>query len=519
MFDDVEGVVGAGVLFVLPALVQSGIFRVATKLYGDIGPAFYGLRTTFLVLLFMALWRIKSPEGLKERDPASLGIILGLDRAPEVKTVRGKLTRLAADHKAEQFGQELAHIRVEQRSAMMGFLYVAGHVRAYHGKREIPKTHVARMRISMAATEDYWVGDAAGDPLFVVTAEANAGLTKMLLPVLEQVRELVKERRVTIVFDRGGWKLELFKQIINDLGFDILTYRKGKSPQIDPGLFSQQAAVIDGRKVEYLLHDQRVTFLDGKLELRQITRLNKGNHQTQIVTSRFDLPAIEIAMRMFDRWRQENYFKYMREEFSLDALADYQIEPDDPTRTVPNPAKREIAKKVKAEKMEIKALEQSLGASVIKAESNKQPALTSLADAYNKNKTKLAAVTDKLDALLQERRKIPTRVEIHELSKDAVIKLATERKHLTNVVKMIAYQVESDLLTQIGPKYARVDDEGRTLIHEILNARADIRVADSKLVVTLHPLCASPYRGSSPHLPNPHRLPNQLSRIRSAPPI
>ncbi|MCP4677251.1 MAG: hypothetical protein GY854_17405 [Deltaproteobacteria bacterium] len=95
-------------------LVQSGVFRLSVKLYGDIGPAFYGLRTMFLVLLFMALWRIKRPENLKERDPASLGLMLGLDRAPEVKTVRRKLTRLAARYKAEQLGQELAQIRVEQ---------------------------------------------------------------------------------------------------------------------------------------------------------------------------------------------------------------------------------------------------------------------------------------------------------------------------------------------------------------------------------------------------------------------
>ena len=40
---------------------------------------------------------------------------------------------------------------------------------------------------------------------------------------------------------------------------------------------------------------------------------------------------------MFERWRQENFFKYMREEFLLDTLIDYQIEPEDPTRTIPNP--------------------------------------------------------------------------------------------------------------------------------------------------------------------------------------
>ena len=61
-----------------------------------------------------------------------------------------------------------------------------------------------------------------------------------------------------------------------------------------------------------------------------------------MITSRWDLADIEVAFRMFERWRQENFFKYLREEFLLDALADYQVEPDDPTRTVPNPVAQEL---------------------------------------------------------------------------------------------------------------------------------------------------------------------------------
>ena len=106
----------------------------ARKLYGEIGPAFYGLRTTLVTLLLMALLRIKRPEQLKERDPAAFGRLLGLDRAPEVKTLRRQLRRLAAHHCAEQLGAELARLRVAQRGDLMGFLYVDGHVRAYHGK-------------------------------------------------------------------------------------------------------------------------------------------------------------------------------------------------------------------------------------------------------------------------------------------------------------------------------------------------------------------------------------------------
>src|SRR5881409_4077277 len=113
----------------------------------------------------------------------------------------------------------------------MGFLYVDGHVRVYHGERPLPKTHTARMPLPMPGTSDYWVGDATGEPLFVVTAEANAGLVKMLPVVLEEVHVLVGERRITIVFDRGGWSPRLFHKMIKD-GFDILTYRKGKGRRI-----------------------------------------------------------------------------------------------------------------------------------------------------------------------------------------------------------------------------------------------------------------------------------------------
>src|SRR3989442_9874407 len=158
----------------------------------------------------MALWRIKRPEGLKEHSPQDLGRVLGLARAPEVKTLRRKLARLAAAGRAAQFGQALAHQRVALRGEALGFLYTDGHVRVYHGQHTLPKAHVARMRISLPATSDYWVNDSAGDPLFVVTAEANAGLAKMLPPVLEEVRGLVGGRRVTGGFDRGGPRPPLF---------------------------------------------------------------------------------------------------------------------------------------------------------------------------------------------------------------------------------------------------------------------------------------------------------------------
>jgi transposase len=492
VFGDATAVPGAGVLCALPALSASGIFRAAHKLYGEIGPSFYGLRTTLLTLLLMALLRIKRPEALKEHDPQILGRLLGLDRAPEVKTLRRKLTRLAGYHKAEQLGRDLARLRVTERGQLMGFLYVDGHVRVYHGKRNIPKTHVARIRLAMPATTDYWVNDQSGDPLFVITAVANAGMVKMLPEVLAEARQLLGDRRITIVFDRGGWSPKLFQKLLA-ANFDILTYRKGKCRRVGEHRFILRSAKIDGRNVEYRLHDQPVRFLKGKLRLRQVSRLTDDGHQTQVITSRWDIADIDVAYRMFERWRQENFFKYMREEFLLDALADYQSEPDDPTRTLPNPERRALDKEVKKARLDVTKLEQAYGAAAVDNPEGRRPTMRGFKIAYGKLGKELRAAREKLAALISRRRALPERIEVHDLSDGTLVKLATERKHLTNLIKMVAFQAESDLMALLRLHYARSDDEGRTLLHELFQAAADINVTDTELLITVHPF-SSPHR-------------------------
>jgi hypothetical protein len=432
VFGNHKAVPGAAVLGAVPVLVANGIFRIAHKVYGEIGPAFYGLRTTLLTQLLMALWRIKRPEALKEYDPQILGRVLGLDRAPEIKSVRRKLTRLASYHKAEQLGAELARLRVQGRGQLLGFLYVDGHVRVYHGQRTIPKAHVARMRLSMPATTDYWVNDQAGDPLFVITAAAKAGMVKMLPEVLNEVRKLVGDRRGTVVFDRGGWSPKLFQKLL-EANLDILTYRKGKSRRIGAHRFVVRRAQIDGRMVEYRLHDQAVRFLKGKLRLRQVMRLTDDGHQTQVITSRWDLTDVEVAYRMFERWRQENFFKYLREEFLLDALADYQVEPDDPTRTVPNPERRALDKDIRSARAEVAKLEQAYGAAAVDNPKGCRPTMRGFKIAHGQIGRQLRAARERLTALLTRRRGLPQRVEVGDLSDGAVVKLATERKHLTEL--------------------------------------------------------------------------------------
>jgi transposase len=494
LFRNGENIEGLGVLVAIPALIESGIMETARKVYGNLGASFYGLRTIVLTLLLMALLRIKRPEGLKEHSPVDLGRLLGLDRACEVKTLRRKLDCLAAKKRAEIFGEELAKMRLRKRESALGFFYLDGHVRVYNGKRKLSKAYVTQRRLAMPATTDYWVNDQEGEPVLVITAPANEGLVKMLGPIVEEIKGLIgEERRLCIVFDRGGWSPNLFQKLVKD-GVDIVTYRKGKPDLIPEASFYPMAEGIEGRKVEYKLHDRSVAFLDGKLWLRQVSRLNPSGHQTHIVTSRQDLSPVTIAYRMFERWRQENFFKYMSAEYALDALVDYGVEPDDMERLVPNPKRKEINRERAKIKAKRERLEQDYGLSALTNEESKRPTMRGF-------KISNSAVGRKIETLRQQEaelkalyEKAPEKVPLKAtLDNESAYRLKKEKKHLTDLLKMVAYQAESDLLGLIRMDYARSDDEGRTLIQSALRSTGDLEVTDNELRVTLNPL-SSPHR-------------------------
>ena len=90
-FETNDNVCNAGVLFLLPALLAQGLLKSAHQIYSPLRAGYYGLQHILLLLAFMALCRIKSPEQLKNCKPGELGKLMGLDRVPEAKRLRIKL--------------------------------------------------------------------------------------------------------------------------------------------------------------------------------------------------------------------------------------------------------------------------------------------------------------------------------------------------------------------------------------------------------------------------------------------
>ena len=495
----------AGLLLALPALEMTGLLEVAAEVLPPMSKGFYGMRVTLLMGVFMALVREPRAEGATRLRPADLGRLLGLDRAPEVKTLRRKLAELAGHGKGAQLQAALGRHHASTRPDAVGLLYLDGHVRVYSGTRQLPKTHIARMRIAGPATEETWVGDSEGDPVMVVTAAPSQSLAAELHRLLPDLRALVgPQRRCTVVFDRGGYSPHVFTEIIT-AGFDLLTYFKGSWARSAVEDFTTvDFAAPDGTIASYQLAERPIELpVPGQrasanqdataastVTLRLIVRRSPDGHQTPILTNRTDLSAAELAYRMAARWRQENYFKYAREHFALDALDSYADHPDDLERLVPNPAKARAIDQVTGARVDLAAAHADLAHAIDTAAMNAGRAGNGGQATVDPGAGQ-ALNTAQLD--LAAAKKVSRNTETHlPLSKvrPGSRLLETERKLLTHAIRMSAYNSESALARLVRPHYSRGDDEARALLREAFTLSGDLQILGNTLHVRLDPASA-----------------------------
>jgi prepilin-type processing-associated H-X9-DG protein len=481
-FAPAKNVPVAGVLLGLALLSTTGLLEEARSVYGKLKNCWYGLRATIWTLFAMALLRITRPEQLKGVDPAGLGQVLGLARAPEVKTIRRKLKELAQQAKAAILHRRLAKRRAKQHEGMLAYLYVDGHVRAYSGKRKIGKAYVTSRKSVMRAETDYWVNLSNGQPLLVIHAPANERMTQMMKTIIEEVKLVVGDRRPMIVFDRGGWCKDLFRMLVAE-GFDLLTYRKEPLSKWGDNRFHDRSCKIDGHTVKYELADGAFQ-KKGWPRLRCIAVKRKDGQQTQILCNRFDIDPVELAYRMFGRWKQENWFKYMGGEFALDVLVDYAIEPDDPERQVVNPAWRRLDRQVKAARAALHKAEAGYGRVSLSNESSR---------VCRRSAAEVEQALETYERLCKERRDTPRKVRLGEVSDGDPIKLTYERKLLTDTIKMWAYDAETQLTEMLDGVFCRNESEGRAVVREIFQTPGDLTLSPGKLHVHLNQLSAPRY--------------------------
>jgi hypothetical protein len=327
----------AGVLFALPALLALGLLDTAQESLNPLPKGYYGLDSILLLLALMALARMESLESLRYKAPGEWGKLLGLDRIPEVRTLRIKMNTLCANGKAAKWSADLSEGWMQQNPDQAGVLYVDGHTRVYNGAQsQLPRHYVARQKLCLRATVDFWVNAMDGQPFFAINKVVDPGLVKVIeedivprlasdvpnQPNLEQLDADPLLQRFTLVFDREGYSPDLWSRL-KAKRVACLSYNKFPKQDWDVLEFSERSVTLVNGQTTRMQLAERGTCLNNGLWAREVRKLSVQGHQTSILSTNYKMELIALALHMFARWSQENFFKYAREHYNLDRLAGY----------------------------------------------------------------------------------------------------------------------------------------------------------------------------------------------------
>jgi hypothetical protein len=490
----------AGLLAGLPALCANGLLTGLGK-HLHLPKGFYSALHILLTLGFMALGRIRRPEGLRHVPPGELGKVIGLDRVPEARTLREKIAVMAATGNPAAWMKELAKNWMEDDPDEAGYLYVDGHVRVYHGTQaNLPRRYVSRERLCLRGTTDYWVNDAVGRPFFVVSKAVTEGLADSIVkdivpellasvpqqPTAEALDNDPLLHRFVIVFDREGATHSLLSALWKHR-IGAITYRKAVKDVWPESEFVEQEVAIPGGGSERLrlaVRETRISAAKDSIAVTEVRRLTASGHQTAIVTTARRLANIAIASRMFARWRQENFFAYMMQHYDIDGLIEYGTEPVPGTAMVVNAQWRDCDKAVTKARQAERKLQADLARQTAREGS----------EIHKKAETVEAvqAAQAELARLRAQRKATPRKVTIDSLPQDQrPTQLPPLNKMLSDIVKMIAYRAETALVALLKP-HLNKEEEARALVRELFVTAADIEPnnAANTLTIRIHRMAA-----------------------------
>ncbi len=407
---------------------------------------------------------------------------------------------------AEKWSGHLSSEWLQEAGEMVGVLYVDGHVRVYHGKlTKLPRRYVSRQRLCLRGTTDYWVNDAAGQPYFAVTQTIDKGLIKTMEE--EIIPRLLKEvphpgeaeleadayrHWMILVFDRAGYSPGWFKKMWRRYWIACVTYRKNPGADWPVEWFKEETATLTtGEKVTMKLAEMGSWIGDAKngLWMREVRRLTESGHQTSLISTAYSRFALQDAILLFNRWCQENYFKYMMEHFGIDLLGEYGTAPISVPAKVVTPRWRAVDSKCRSKQAKLFRYQAEFAALELHPEMAERKMET-----WTRKKGELRETITHLEVELTQlkaQRKATTKhIAFDELPEaDRFEPLAPSRKHLMDTVKMIAYHAETAMASLLRPHLGRPED-ARALLRDLYRSEADLLPDEARqqLVMRIHPM-------------------------------
>jgi hypothetical protein len=492
----------SGVLLALPSLLAHGLLKYQSDFEHVSG--YYSSNSIFIALAFLALLRVKTLSQVADIPSGELGKAIGLDRIPEVKTLRERIANFCKATDVELWSRNLSQDWMGQYPELSGVLYIDGHVKIYHGQEtNLPKRFVSRLRLCMSGTTDYWVNDKMGQPFFVINKAISEGLIATIydevLPRLEHdipnqptANELASDahlHKYMLVVDREGYSPDFFYDLWQQR-VAICTYNKNVKDQWPSDEFTTHTGSLTSDAEQTIELAERCVLLqnktsDKKIWVREIRKKSQSGHQTSIITTNFKLSTILIGLHMFARWSQENFFKYMMENYGIDSLTSYLKETISDTTVLVNPAYRDLEAQRKKETSKLNL--QKIKFATLNL--NNTPIEEIKMKAYLTQKQEITSEIERLQLIIEEikekKKGIARKITFAELPQSEKFnKVTNKRKHFLDTIKILAYRSETAMSNIIKP-YMSHPDESRLLLKQIYQSDANIKVDHQNQILTV----------------------------------
>lgn len=514
-FNNCIDVPNAGVLLALPALLSQGLLD-RTEKHFTLSRGYYTLTSLFLLMAFMALSRLKYIEDLKSVSPGEWGKLLGLDRVPEVRTCRNKIKELADTGNPKEWSAEICKDWMTSEPNETGVLYVDGHVRVYHGSQtKLPKHYISRDKLCARATCDYWVNTMDGKPFFYISKTVDPGLLDVLeneiIPRLEMdipnqptKKELEADpylSRFTIITDRAGYS-PTFMANMWEKRIAVQTYHKYPEGEWDKAEFKEYSAKRrSGESVSIKVAERGVcigkaTTRKSKKKykatwVRELRRLKDNGTQGSVITTNYKSDSGKSYIEMISRWSQENFFAYMRREYNLDRLIDYDLEEIPDTTEVVNPVYRKFDSEIRKLNGLLNRTKTKFAGITLEGQIESEKVQN-----YEQKRGGLLEEINRLqkeiDENKAERKKNPKHICVKDLPEEYKFQqLKSKGKHLIDTIKMIAYRAETAMVSIAREAMTFFDQKNaRGLLKAIYASEGDILVnkESNTLTVRMHHL-------------------------------
>jgi hypothetical protein len=432
--------------------------------------------TVSAVVLCFAL-RFRSIEDSKNALREDLGVLLGRPRSPGLLTLRQKIAALAESVDAVALSRELFRRYLQLEPVWEGLYYVDGHFCPYYGEHPTPKGWDAKRRLATTGHTDAYVHDARGRALFFLSQPLNDSLARAIPALVSEIRQVHGAGPFTLVFDRGGYSANVFR-LLREQGIGFITYLRGRKARrrypekrFRPGWFA-----CEGNRHTYQLYEKR-TRINRVGTIRTILFRGEDGQQIPVLTSLDDsFRSAKVVHCLRLRWRQENSFKYLTENYAIDQIIQYGADPEEVERRVANPRRKALKERIRMVSGQIQTLEAGLGRALDENAEHQRPTARGLKIAHAPLRRQLAIKRQVLARLENRLRHTPAKIEAAVEKPRSLLR--EDRRLVVNALKLVAHNAERMLARRFNKHYARSQD-AFSVFRALLHLPGEVCLLDS----------------------------------------